>query len=845
MRWMPQLHLRPRRSWGSLTLLFQDTSWSLCNAQSPCEKNEVSCETLTWQADLPKEARSRYYQTALPTGHASRQAIDAVRLTMADAIEEYAKGGAADVNGLGTAKKGSDTAKDGADSDNKFQQAIAAWRSLDLSNLVSSLDTTASELVAHQKDSLVQRKELAQKTKDFRKLEDDQKLGEIKDLLKAYQTYIDVLTNHNKTINTAFMQAYSPLSEAPDPYPLLEASIDSLVTSEEVVPRLEKENEDLKKQNVKLNGQLEESEQQLESERTKRQSFEGSQDSKIKEVEESWSAVLKEKEDNWSAKEKSLEEKVEGQERLLKELKASYEVSQRLEKSGEDAQQDSGRNAATVAELEIVSSELEKANLRLADVEARNEQMRMELAQTASQAKSTGRSGNVEDDPSFLRLRSENSSLLRKLDSARYDKETEKSGLETKLRSAEREVASAKADRDALQSKVQKWSDYDEVKGELEMLRAIEFATVSDTDLLDTDDSTQTNGKPAGGSESLEQLLLARNKKLSNEITEFRVSHNELQQRLDALQEDLSGANMELEKSRNLNEKLENDLQKTQQEASNAFETMSVAGTWTSRYPTAKTAYGSRRGQPGGGTSPTSSIIGGFDPSNSYSGTGSPRGVGGDSPAAGQGILPMVTAQRDRFKKKISELEQELQKQYQTVSALRSEVASLQRDNLNLYEKTRYVSSYSSTRPTAAGSGVAFGSNPNPSTISVASPSEDRYRSAYESSLSPFAAFRGRESARALKRMSLPERAVFQITRMVLATRTSRNLFACYCLGLHLLVLMMLWWMATTDVEVHGNLLSDGPSTAAGMAAAGAGAAGAAGGRGGAWEKEGFDSGQR
>ena len=126
-------------------------------------------------------------------------------------------------------------ARDGAEG-NKFQQAVAAWRTLDLTNLVSSLDTTASELVAHQKDSLVQRKDLAQKTKEFRKLDDTAKLAEIKDLLKAYQTYVDVLTNHNKSINSAFMQAYSPLSEAPDPYPLLEAFIDSLVTAEEVTP---------------------------------------------------------------------------------------------------------------------------------------------------------------------------------------------------------------------------------------------------------------------------------------------------------------------------------------------------------------------------------------------------------------------------------------------------------------------------------------------------------------------------------------------------------------------------------------------------------------------------------
>jgi len=733
---------------------------------------------------------------------------------MADSKDEQASGGAATANGTEKYDNhASDirTAKEGADEGNKFQQAVAAWRTLDLSKLVSTLDVAASELVSHQRDSLVKRKDLAQKTKDFKKLDDAAKLVEFKDLLKSYQGYVDILTNHNKTINSAFMQAYTPLSEAPDPYPLLDASIDSLVTVEEVVPKLESENERLQKQVNKLNSQLEESEKQLEEERNKRQSFEGSQDSRIKEVEASWSAVLKEKEDNWTAKEQNLEEKVESQDRILKELKASYEVSQRLEKTGEETP-DTGRNVATAAELELANSELERTTTRLAEIEARNEQLRVELAQSASQ--SSGRSTAVEDEPAYLRLRSENSSLLRRIDNARYDKEAETNALENKLRSLEREANTLKADRESLQTRVQKWSDYDEVKRELEMLRSIEFAAVDDADLDGSEESHVNGNADKSKGESLEQLLIARNKKLSNELTDLRVSNNKLQKRLDELQEDFSTVNSDLEKAQTLNASLENDLQRTQQEASNAFETMSVAGTYTSKFP--KSAYGSRRG---GGTSPTSSIIGGFDPS---SGSGSPLRPG-EPLGGGSGILPMVTAQRDRFKKKIGELEQELQKQYQTVSTLRSEVSSLQKDNLNLYEKTRYVSTYN--RPTAqpSTSGSAYGANPNPSTIQVSQDSSsglslDRYRSTYESNISPFAAFRGRESARALKRMSLPERAVFQITRLVLQTRTSRNLFAMYCLALHLLVFTMLYWMGSVDVEQHASNLGAGAgATVAGL----------------------------
>ena len=56
---------------------------------------------------------------------------------------------------------------------------------IDLSNLVPELDKTASDIISNQRDSLVQRKELAQRTKDFRKLDDASKVGEIKVLLKG------------------------------------------------------------------------------------------------------------------------------------------------------------------------------------------------------------------------------------------------------------------------------------------------------------------------------------------------------------------------------------------------------------------------------------------------------------------------------------------------------------------------------------------------------------------------------------------------------------------------------------------------------------------------------------
>lgn len=60
---------------------------------------------------------------------------------------------------------------------------------IDLTKLVPEFDSTATDIVTHQRDALLSRKDLAQKTKDFRKLDDAAKLVEFKGLLKGVTCY--------------------------------------------------------------------------------------------------------------------------------------------------------------------------------------------------------------------------------------------------------------------------------------------------------------------------------------------------------------------------------------------------------------------------------------------------------------------------------------------------------------------------------------------------------------------------------------------------------------------------------------------------------------------------------
>lgn len=297
----------------------------------------------------------------------------------------------------------------------------------------------------------------------------------------AYQTFIDLLTSHGKTTSAAFLQVYSSISEAPDPYPLLEASVDALLISEDTLPKLSSENHHLQRNIADLSCQLNASERQLEEERTARKLLEDSRQSKFEEVENSWRAVLEEKQGNWEVKEKSLEDKVESQDRLLNELKASYEVSQRLGHTGY-SEGESRQISASAAELEMVSSDLERTSQRLAEMQGRNEQLRMELAEMSTNSQ---RQPVAEEDPANARLRSENSSLLRKIHAARLEKDTEARTQEARIQVLEKDTKSLQRDREELRDRIHSWRDYNDIKRELEIFKVrLQPATVLPTGLL-------------------------------------------------------------------------------------------------------------------------------------------------------------------------------------------------------------------------------------------------------------------------------------------------------------------------------------------------------------------------
>ena len=256
--------------------------------------------------------------------------------------------------------------------------------------------------------------------------------------------------------------------------------------SSEDISRLSSENSALRTTISRLTSQVSHLETRLDEQKREHEKREKEKAEELSKAESVWKGVLDERTRNWEAKEKALLEKTSDLEGLVREVKASYEVAQRMGRrggnasamdSGEEGKEDRVGNG--LAELEMVSRDLERTNLRLAEVEGRNEQLRLELAKATTPAsgdassttKESQQAEEEEEDPQVVRLQNENSALMKKLELAKEQAEEDKRETLRKIKVLERTLEEVKGDKDALKSKLAGWRDYEEVKRELEILK--------------------------------------------------------------------------------------------------------------------------------------------------------------------------------------------------------------------------------------------------------------------------------------------------------------------------------------------------------------------------------------
>lgn len=639
-----------------------------------------------------------------------------------------------------------------------FNSALQTWTQIDLPSLQKKLDVQGLELKDEQANSLLRRKNLATKTKEFRKLEDPDKLDQIKGLLKLYQNEIDSLTNKKKDVEGYFFGFYRLLAEAPDPRPLLELSLDAVIASSET--------ESLRKEVSKLNDELS---KKADYDQLKQRLLRNEQksaellSSKLHAKEEEFKALIDEKQSNWLEKEKNYEKQMHETKAKVEELRTSKEVTE-LQLTSHNKQlgsTETNASASVLAELEIVSRDAESAKKRVFELEKRNEELRRELSRSKSDVERKNLKEEYEKKVS--ELEGENALLIANLDQQRkkLDGITKENTNRTDL--FNREIAQLTQEIKNCKEKLEKTSDYDEIKRELYLIRQIEFGHDEDgvEDGVDSD-GIDNNRK------QIDSLLIQRNKTLTQELADFRSQHDDLTNRINNLDSELTKANEELVKAQELNQRLENDLAGVQ-EGQKFNDNMSMIS-GVSRITS---------GRPKNGSIASLNTV-------------------GSSPASGDvsSILPIITKQRDRFRDRNNELEDDLRKQYNIVSDLKRQMNSLKKDNEELYERTRYLASFKNSSNSGSAETHSFSSRtsnrrllqPKPNSIDL---ERNPYQETYESKLHPIEQFRVREQERISSKLSPIERLFISLTRAILATRTTRMLFMVYCFGLHCIVMFI------------------------------------------------------
>lgn len=596
--------------------------------------------------------------------------------------------------------------------------ALTAWAEIDLPALQRRLDHEALELKEDQKSSLLNRKNLANKTKEFRKLPDEAKLSEVKPLLKLYQNEIDALANKKRAMETVFFAVYRQLAEAPDPRPVLETSLDAVAEYAEVeklhatVARLEDEltrradYDQLKQRLVRNEQRLQELLQ-----------------TQLRQKEDELRALVEEKEANWAEREKSLVRQLEDARHQAEELRVAGEVSALREGARPDA---APRGDGAV---ELIARDLERAQKRIYELEKRNERLRLDL----TKSQSAGESAQLKQQftKRIDELEGENALMIARLESAQRRVSSIEADARAAQEAAARQAQQAAAEVARLRATVDATSDYGELKHEVHLLRQIQFGEEE--------------------AEGVDAAIIQRNKALTQELAEFRAQHELYVARIAELETALKARLDELAQAQLLNDRLERDLGNLQGGSATDWDNMSML----SGVSKMTGVFGRRNGS-----------VGSAKEDNS--------------------ILPIITKQRDRFRERNSELEDELKRQYATISDLKRQQSALRKDNEELYERTRFLALFKHENTALLARSRRLEPKANAAVVH-----DNPYRANYEQKLHPIEQFRLKEQERISSRLSPLERLFILFLRAVLATRTTRMLFAGYCLGLHLVVMVV------------------------------------------------------
>lgn len=634
----------------------------------------------------------------------------------------------------------------------------STWKAFDISGLQGRLDETAESVVAKQSDSEVSRANLVQKLQEFFQ---DPDLAQARTaagpIIKLFQAEIDLLDSRCVGAETAFLEAWKSVGSMTDPVSTLEAAaekaakVNSKLTDSELVVAQLKETVGLYEDEIVGHKKRDKEFQKL---KTKLEAYDKNIDATLNErMVEVTQRLTLEADDRV----KAVEDEKAAAERKYEDLKTEMDVHRRQLESAqtelfEHHQRASEASDARVAEADMLVHDVEAWQQRatLAEKEVESLREKLEANPSAQPSDWQDLQSNIQDLE--RRLSSKEREIERLVgqltvvsDQLACDQQTSSSRtseLESRLAEASAAAQNATEKLDAM-------SDYETVKKELGILRSLEFP------------SSEDENKP------VEVLILERSKHLQSENTSLRMDKERLARSLDETSGELAEKCKEFERQSQLVAELEVHVDQLQQ-IRNKSDGRSSVDILRDISPSAAAAASHTPDQAG---TPTTDLLSSPDGSN---------------------MLPIVQAQRERYRQRAQELEDErgtLQQQMQVVQA---EAKQLSADNVKLYEKIRFLQGFGAGSSSSSARGLT-------TTRSNAVEVEARYQTQYEQRLDPFTTFSNQEKQKRYGNLNIAEKLILWMVRFMMSNKVARLMIFAYSVFLHMLVFMVLMRMAYSE----------------------------------------------
>jgi len=460
---------------------------------------------------------------------------------------------------------------------------------------------------------------------------------------------------------------------------------------------------------------------------------------------------------------KTLEALKDRERSLQDQLRQATESVKNMQKLHESAQsqlfelhtQSEEDRAAKEAEVSLLMDEVERAQARLVSLEREKGDLRSQLQTTnEDESKSSDYLESSDILESSLNAKekiiSELNAELRNIEST-LSSEREMHVNELKKLTAsltEKESALMELKKELQERPTQK--TVDDLKKKVQILQAVGYNSIEAEDW-----ELATNGEEMS---KLEALLLDKNRKMEHELTQLKVKISEKTSLLDEAEKRIAELTSKVEEQQKLILKLEDDILKGY---SSTDRRASLLNDWDLQ------EIGS---------------------SEASEGT-DPRYASPDQDQ--NSMLKVICNQRDRFRARLRETEEELRKLKEKYAMLTVELEKTKADNVQLYGKIRYVQDYSHDKIVSRG--------PKKYAEDIESGSSDveaKYKKMYEDDINPFAAFSKKEKDQRYKELGLRDKITLSSGRFLLGNKYARTFIFFYSIGLHLLVFTLLYRMS-------------------------------------------------